>query len=121
MKDSSSWIYVLIMIAMAVIGSRGKSKKAKELQRTQPINPEVQNTPPPTHLDSLKPIKAVTNKSKKPVSFLTNELENSIMAPIMTVDATPVSDDVQQTTVSFDTPADARKAFIYSEIFSRKY
>lgn len=121
MKDSSSWIYVLIMIAMAVIGSKGKSKKAKELQRTQPLNPEAQSPTPPFKTDSQQATKAAQSIKRKPVSFLTNELDNSAMDPIKPIDTTPVSDQNQMPIISFETNDDIRKAFIYSEIFSRKY
>ncbi|MDD2798465.1 MAG: hypothetical protein PHV20_07735 [Bacteroidales bacterium] len=126
MKEESSWIYVVIMIIVSLISTFGKKKKQPNLERTPPINEEKEEEEffPPVQPANVRVIRKKKIIQAATDTTLAPELLNDNSQPSMNQSKKPLElfeEESAPLSVRFENVEDAKTAFLYSEIFNRKY
>ena len=127
--DSSDILYIVIMAAVLVGGLFSKGKKAgrKSANAPTPILDEhwptgipdewlsdEEQTAPQVAAPPVPPAPPATERKQRTVAAQVKAQPKRIPNP-------PRPADHPQERITLDTAEEARKAFIYSEIFQRKY
>lgn len=133
MEDAGSIIYIIIMIII-LLGGFFKNKKKKEQSSQQNSTPVSETTPynsnntddwyyeSKQHEVAPPPVP----EKQKIIATKHPDLKNSIPSSYKTTGINSEESDIQNAenekiAIELDSVEEARKAFIYSEIFQRKY
>lgn len=128
MSDDKSWIYLIVMIVLSIIGSINKSKKKNAAPTPAPMDDEddfptiffpkasPEQSPAPEEA-MLKPKVAVgrvpVNEEGRSVFTNTQEMQAK--------EGGQPEDENRQLDLNFRDQDELKKAVIYSEIFNRKF
>lgn len=135
MEDFGDYIYLIVIAIAALSSFLGKKKKPiPDAERSLPEMPDLDDVIPEytEYTESPRPLYEELKINKKLADIPTYETVSdftSMKAKMQVVHTDKhfvgseltVSDDNDFNILELNTPDDVKKAFIYSEIFNRKY
>ena len=118
MDNIGDWLYI-VFIAVAIIGSitNGKGKKKAQAKPAEVLPPLLETLPEADEWWSASAEKVSAQPKKK-----TEIPKPSFMKPTPKDEIKPIlEEEKKEMDIRLSSPDDVRRAFVYSEIFNRKY